>query len=394
MKRSLLAAVLVLLAATARAAFKVPGYELVYSYPVETTLKEPDLRLAQDVWPEMIAKARHTLDVNEFYVTPQAGEPLEPTLKAMERAAKRGVKIRVILEEKMAKASADGIARLRKMKGLQLKIANWQALTGAGIIHAKYFVVDGKEAFVGSQNFDWRSLKHIHELGLAIDDLPVVKQVQSVFDHDWAIADSTGLAPVDAKPEEADESRRAYLVASPWPQNPAGVGDSQAELARLIGQAKDEILVQNMEYFPTTYGKPARYYGAIDAALRDAAIRGVKIKLLVANWSTAEPAVKGLQSLAVMPNVEARVITIPQASTGPIPYARVTHAKYAIFDNKVLWVGTSNWAGGYMDNSRNLEVVVKDEKLAARAAAIQKHLWNSAYAVPLDVLKTYSQPSR
>jgi 2-C-methyl-D-erythritol 4-phosphate cytidylyltransferase len=30
--------------------------------------------------------------------------------------------------------------------------------------------------------------------------------------------------------------------------------------------------------------------------------------------------------------------------------------------------------------------------LAARAAAVQKHLWDSAYTVPLEVLKTYSKP--
>jgi phosphatidylserine/phosphatidylglycerophosphate/cardiolipin synthase-like enzyme len=393
MKRPVLAAALVLSAVSARAAFKVPGYELVYCYPVETTLSEPDLRLAQDVWPEMIDKARHTLDVNEFYITPSTGEPLEPTLAAMDRAAKRGVKIRFILEQKMVRNDDDGIARLKKMPGLQLKIANWQALTGNGIIHAKYFVVDSTRAFVGSQNYDWRSLKHIHEMGLAINDQPVVKQVQSVFDHDWAIADLPGTAPADniARPV-ADDSPRSFLVASPWPYDPAGVGDSEAELVRLIGAAQDEILVQNLEYFPTSYGKPAHYYGAIDAALRDAAVRGVKIKLLVSHWGTEEPGVKGLQSLAVLPNVEARVITIPEAKQGTIPFARVNHAKYAIFDNKVLWLGTSNWAGGYLDQSRNLEVVVKDEKLAARAAAVQKHLWDSAYTVPLDVLKTYSKP--
>ena len=66
MKIALLAAIL--LAPAARAEFKVPGYELVYSYPVETTLEEPDLRQAKDVWPEMFDAARNTIDVNEFYV--------------------------------------------------------------------------------------------------------------------------------------------------------------------------------------------------------------------------------------------------------------------------------------------------------------------------------------
>jgi phosphatidylserine/phosphatidylglycerophosphate/cardiolipin synthase-like enzyme len=393
MKRAIIAFVFALLSGSARAAFKVPGYELVYSYPVETTLAEPDLRLAQDVWPEMIDKARHTLDVNEFYVTPSTGEPLEPTLAAMDRAAKRGVKIRVILEKKMVRNDVDGIARFKKMPGLELRIADWQALTGNGIIHAKYFVVDSTRAFVGSQNFDWRSLKHIHEMGLAIDDAPVVKQVQSVFDHDWALAGSSAAATADnlSRPA-ANDSGRAFLVASPWPYDPAGVGDSESELARLIGEAKDEILVQNLEYFPTTFNRPTRYYGAIDAALRDAAIRGVKIKILVSHWGTEEPLVAGLKSLSLMPGVEARVITIPEASTGPMPFSRVTHSKYAILDGKTLWLGTSNWAGGYMDQSRNLEVVVRDEKLAARAAAVQKHLWESVYAVPLDVQKTYSKP--
>jgi len=380
-------------AISARAAVKVPGFELVYSYPVETTLKEPDLRLAQDVWPEMINHARKTVDIEQFYVSPVRGEPLEPTLKALDRAAKRGVKIRVILERKFEKNSIDGIARLKKMPHLQLKIADWSQLTGGGIIHAKFFIVDRDHAYVGSQNYDWRSLKHIHEMGLAVDDKPVAEKVQSVFDHDWVMADSTGAATADnsVRPE-SDRSARAYLVASPWRFNPAGVGDSETELARLIGEAQDEIVVQNLEYFTQSFGRPQRFYGAIDNALRDAAIRGVKIKILVSHWGTEEPGVKALQSLAVMPGVEARVITIPEASTGPIPFSRTAHAKYAIFDGKVLWVGTSNWTGGYLDQSRNLEIVLKDPVLAARAAAVQKHLWESSYTAPLEILKTYSKP--
>ncbi|MFI5345344.1 MAG: phosphatidylserine/phosphatidylglycerophosphate/cardiolipin synthase family protein [Elusimicrobiota bacterium] len=384
---------LVLLASSAHAAVKVPGYELVYSYPVDTTLQEPDLRRALDVWPEMIDKARKTVDIEQFYVTPSTGEPLEPTLKALERAAKRGVKIRVVLEKKFEKNSLDGIARLKSMPGLDLRVAEWSGLTGAGIIHAKFFIVDRDLAFVGSQNYDWRSLKHIHEMGLAIDDAPVAAKVQSVFDHDWAIAASTNpAAPVNTARPEADRSGRAYLVASPWRHNPAGVGDSEQELARLIGEAQSEILVQNLEYFTQTFGRPRRFYGAIDNALRDAAIRGVKIKILVSHWGTEEPGVTGLQSLAVLPGVEARVITIPEASAGPIPYARVAHSKYAVFDGKVMWLGTSNWTGGYLDESRNLEIVLKDPVMAARAAAVQKHLWDSAYTVPLDTLKAYSKP--
>lgn len=382
------------LAVAAHAAFKVPGFELVYSYPSGTILEEPDLRQAKDVWPEMIDAASKAIDVEQFYVTPSTGGALEPTLKALERASNRGVKIRVILEKKFEKNSRDGIARLKKIQGLELKIADWSALTGAGIVHAKFFVVDSTRAYVGSQNFDWRSLEHIHELGLAVDDAPVVRQVQSVFDHDWAIAGATTtVAPDNAVRPGADRSARAYLVASPWPYDPPGVGDSELELARLIGEAKDEIVVQNLEYYPFSYDR-RRFYPVIDNALRDAAQRGVKIKLLISHWGTEEPGVKHLQSLAVLPGVEVRVDTIPEAATGPVPFARVAHAKYMVVDGRALWIGTTNWAGGYLDQSRNLDVIVKDEALARRAAAVQRRLWDSGYAAPLEVLKTYSAPRR
>ena len=221
---------LALLSTAARAEFSVPGFELVYSYPVETSLEEPDLRLAQDAWPAMFDSAKKTIDIEQFYVTASTGEPLEQSLQALERAAKRGVKIRVILEKKFEKNSLDGIARLKSIPGLDLRILDWSKVNGDGIIHAKFFIVDSTQAFVGSQNFDWRALKHIHEAGLRVTDAGVVKNVQRVFDHDWEETDTKvyerGYAPEvtakkDAAREEAtspdaDRSGRAYLVASPW----------------------------------------------------------------------------------------------------------------------------------------------------------------------------------
>lgn len=386
---------LALLSTAARAEFSVPGFELVYSYPVETSLAEPDLRLAEDVWPAMFDAARKTIDIEQFYVTPSTGEPLEQSLQALERAAARGVKIRVILEQKFEKNSLDGIARLRSIPGLELRILDWSKVNGDGIIHAKFFVVDSTQAFVGSQNFDWRALKHIHELGLRIGDAGVVRDVQRVFDHDWALTEDPGNINLDEqRTTGGDRSGRAYLVASPWRRNPNGVGDSESELATLIGEAKTELRIQLLDYNPTTYARPKRFYFPIDNALRDAAVRGVKVKLLVSHWNTDEHSVAHLKSLALVPGVEVKVLTVPAAKQGYIPFARVIHSKYMIADGKTTWLGTSNWAGGYLDTSRNLELVVKDEALASRAAKIHARLWGSAYAEPLNILRAYPKPKK
>lgn len=384
-----------LLAASARAEFSVPGFELVYSYPAETTLVEKDLRLAQDVWPAMFDAAMKTIDLEQFYVTPSTGEPLEASLSALERAAKRGVKIRGIFEKKFEKNSAEGLARLRAIPGADIRVLEWSAVNGGGIIHAKYFVVDGKEAYVGSQNFDWRSLKHIHETGLRISEPGIVEKTQKIFDHDWVLTTDPGNLKLDEQRDPTfDRSGRAYLVASPWRRNPAGVGDSEGELVKLISESTASISIQLLDYNPTSYGKPKHWYGMIDAALRDAAVRGVKIKLLVSHWNTEEGALAHLKSLSLIPGIEVRIITVPEAKQGPIAFARTAHSKYMTADGMVAWVGTSNWAGGYLDTSRNLELVVKDAALAARLAAMHAHLWDSAYTAPLEILKTYPKPRR
>jgi hypothetical protein len=63
-------------------------------------------------------------------------------------------------------------------------------------------------------------------------------------------------------------------------------------------------------------------------------------------------------------------------------------------DGKLAWVGTSNWAGGYFDLSRNLEVVLRNEKMAQRVAALHQQLWDSPYAAALDVNTNYPKPSK
>ena len=65
-----------------------------------------------------------------------------------------------------------------------------------------------------------------------------------------------------------------------------------------------------------------------------------------------------------------------------------------VIDNQVAWVGTSNWSGGYFDLSRNLEVVMRNEKMAQRLLALQEQTWNSSYAQPLDINKQYPKPAK
>jgi len=53
---------------------------------------------------------------------------------------------------------------------------------GKFAVHAKVFVLDGQRVFVGSMNFDHRSLRLNTEIGLLIDSPEIAQQVATRFD--------------------------------------------------------------------------------------------------------------------------------------------------------------------------------------------------------------------
>ncbi|WP_343730170.1 phospholipase D-like domain-containing protein [Duganella sp.] len=389
------------LAAPARAEFSIPGYELVQTAPVETPLHSDDLRSAAQVWTELFDNAKSEIVIGQFYAVVKPGSVFEKVVQRLEAAGKRGVKIRFLLDQKgIGLSEQPTIERLKAIPNLEFRVLDFNKLTGNGIIHAKYLVVDGATAYVGSQNFDWRSFEHIHETGLRITDPKVVAQVLAIFNQDWraqALTSQGQIAPVlNVRTALADIHQDAFLLSSPNQYNPAGVGDSETGLPALLAEAKNEVRIQLLDYAPLSYGPKGMrpYYAVIDNAVRAAAQRGVRIKLMVSNWNLEKPAQAYLKSLAVLPNVEIRVVTLPVASGGFIPFARVIHSKTMVIDNQIAWVGTSNWSGGYFDLSRNLEVVMRNEKMAQRLAALQEQTWSSSYAQVLDINKQYPKPSK
>jgi phosphatidylserine/phosphatidylglycerophosphate/cardiolipin synthase-like enzyme len=349
--------------------------ELAITVPVETKLGTHGLRSAKDVWLELIDSAQSTLELGQFYVAIKPDSAISEVIERLRAASARGVKIRMIADQKMEAASAEGLAVLRTIAGLEVRLISF----GEGVHHGKYLIADGRRGYLGSQNFDWRSLQHIHELGVRLEIPELVTSMRRVFERDFASRGPSAGAIVRGK-------GRVDLIVSPLPE-------AAAELARLITTAQSELEIELLDYCPLDFPKK-RYYSPIDTALRDASARGVRVRLLVSHWNTESPCVAHLKSLAVLPNVDVRIVTIPEASSGFIPYARVIHAKYMVVDGTVLWLGTSNWGGGYFDHSRNMELAIRDRALATRVKEIHRELWSSPYAQPIEVLREYPAPKR
>lgn len=341
--------------------------ELVQSVPLETTLAVPGLRDAQEVWLEMINGAKTTLDIEQFYISEQKGEALTPVLDAIKAAGKRGVKVRLLVDSKFFKTYPESVNEIGATPSCEARTVDF----GDAVQHAKFFVVDGEVTFIGSQNFDWRALSHIHEIGIRIEDKGLTSQLLSVFERDWNKGDFT-------KPTVASKGTKDPLfVSAPQPLNPAGIAYSLPEILSLIKGAKRTVRVEVMEY-STDKG----HWKELDNALRAAAKRGVRVQILV-DESNLKKAKADMTALATVENVELKAVTIPQFSGGAIAYARLIHSKFLIADDAKVWIGTENWSESYFTKCRDVGVVTADGEIVKNLSLVFERVWKSDYAANL-----------
>ena len=193
-------------------------------------------------------------------------------------------------------------------------------------------------------------LNHIHETGLRIKSKSIAETLERIFEADWALTegeniydeeivdtDGDGIGDdLDPSPELATwegspgrDTGYIYLVSSPPELTPSGIPLAGEELLKLIGNAEKSIEVQVLQYSLKVYGKD-EYWDVLDNALRDAAGRGVQVKLILSDWCKSKPKIDYLKDLSLVPNIEVKLSTIPQWSEDFISFARVEHCKYMV----------------------------------------------------------------
>lgn len=374
--------------------------ELAESWPSGTVLDHPSIPDAPRVWIEMIQGARKRIDLGHFYAVDQGSSRLTAVIEALEAAGKRGVKLRFLVEKNFRGASEETLARLSKIENLELRKLDSKAAFGAGVMHAKYMLVDGEECFLGSQNFDWRSLEHIQELGVRVRSGSFCAPIQQLFDADWArAADPQATLPASSKANAATQApqkarfRGDEVLIQPLASPEERIGSAAWDLDRIrtaIRGAKRSVDVQVMTYRMT--GRDKRYFEELEGELKSAAARGVEVRLLVADWCKRKGTIEGLQALEPLDHLAVRMATIPQAASGFIPYARVIHAKYMVVDGNQCWVGTSNWERDYFHESRNFGVFVEGAAFGKELQGFFDSGWSSPYSAPVDPKAAYEAP--
>ncbi|XP_008819674.1 phospholipase D4 [Nannospalax galili] len=378
--------------------------------------------LAQ-AWLQLLDTAQESVHVASYYwsltgpdigINDSSSQPGEALLQKLQQLLVRNISLAVATDSPtLAKESID--LQVLAAHGAQVRQVPMRRLTG-GVLHSKFWVVDGRHVYIGSANMDWRSLTQVKELGAIIYNCSRLAQdLEKAFQTYWALGAPRAVVPRTWPQNFSSHINRfhplrglfdgmptaAYLSASPPLLCPHGrTRDLDAVLAVMEG-AREFIYVSVMEYFPTTrFTRPARYWPVLDNALRAAAFnRGVRVRLLVSCWSNTDPTMfpylRSLQSLSNPSagiSVDVKIFIVPMGNHSNIPFSRVNHSKFMVTD-KTAYIGTSNWSEDYYSSTSGVGLAVSQKAPGAQQGKVpvQEQLrrlferdWSSRYAVGLD----------
>ncbi|MDD5065584.1 MAG: phospholipase D-like domain-containing protein [bacterium] len=373
--------------------------EFAQSVPEETHLAIEGVKHAKDLWLEMLKGAKSTIDIGQFYIASIPGEAMEPVLGLIREKARSGIKVRLVVDRGMIEGGNYELRYFDNIKEIEIRTIDLKTLTNS-IMHAKYMIIDREDCFLGSQNFDWRSLTQVHEIGVRIKEKKLGEIMTRIFENDWEIA-KTDKLPVYKKTERGrspeftvtyeNEPIKIRPAFSPAIITPPDLSLELDEVTGLINSAQREILVSVMEYSPkSSYTKD--YLTRIDFSLREASIKGVQVKLLFTDWVYKEPNISFIKSLAAMPNIEVKASSIPRLEKKFIPFARVSHCKFMVVDRDKAWLGTTNWEPDYYLSSRNMSVVMEGAATNKKLRELFFNTWTQPFSEHIDLSRKYIKP--
>ncbi|NWS78941.1 PLD3 Phospholipase, partial [Crotophaga sulcirostris] len=397
---------------------------LVESIPEGMALGDPSVPNPStfSTWRNLLGAATRSLDIASFYWTltnedtrthEASAAQGEQILNDLLQLPRRGVAVRVAVSHPSAKTPLDDLQALEQ-SGAAVRTVDLPRLTG-GVLHTKFWLVDGTHLYIGSANMDWRSLTQVKELGTAVYNCScLAKDLGKIFEAYWALGVpgasipapwpanySTTFnmeTPLELKLNDTDAA--VYFSSSPPALCATGRTQDLSALLGIIDAAEDFVSIAVMSYLPTTeFSHPQRFWPAIDNRLRKAVFeRRVKVRLLVGCWhhsqATMFPFLKSLAAVAdnrTRYSVEVRLFLVPaSAAQARIPYARVNHNKYMVTE-KAAYVGTSNWSGDYFVRTAGSALVVTQPTggtgaavtVREQLAAVFERDWSSQFSADI-----------
>jgi cardiolipin synthase len=284
-----------------------------------------------------IADTRRSLRIKMFMFS-------DPSLlKSVVAAKRRGVKVRVILNEARRSGEKDNEHTREALEraGIEVRTGN----PAFDLTHEKSMVVDETRALVMSLNWATKNLTETRDYAVVTTSPRDVSEIIDGFEADWYR--HTFKPPRDS-----------HLVWCP--------GSGRDRICQFIDDARHRLFVQNERFQDSV---------VIERLVR-AARRGVKVDVMAPAPHTLkrDKLIEGVGGLRIMDDVGIKVHQLKHLKL---------HGKALLADGVAAIVGSINLAAGSLDGRRELAIEVRDEGAIERLQSIVRHDWE--HSRPLDL---------
>ena len=134
-------------------------------------------RAMRRIYHQGFAGAEQTIDLITPYFVPD-----HVIRRALMRAAKRGVRVRLLLPRKTDVMIARWAAHASYARLLEAGVQIYEYLPR--VLHAKLVIIDGRWAAIGTANIDYRSFFVNYELNMITADQTLCNELQKEFERD------------------------------------------------------------------------------------------------------------------------------------------------------------------------------------------------------------------
>lgn len=222
------------------------------------TLEEGDNSMIARAW--LCESAEKTIDIQYFIFS--ADNIGLIAIDYLLRAADRGVKIRMLVDDIMVEADADELLALDAHPNLEIKIYNPVANVGKNLpkklyslitdfkdfnqrMHNKTFIVDGQVVITGGRNIADEYFDYDHEYNFRDRDVllmgKAVSQIGNSFELFWQHPLSVAISDIEEATDEELNVDVKYAYVHQYACNPENFWPQVREKIKMVPKALQEI---------------------------------------------------------------------------------------------------------------------------------------------------------